>query len=76
MSDGKMLDGIKEQVEREILKILEADIENNITAMERDYSVSQIAKEVLLSINVNDLRWINRCLFRRKRWNVNVVKRI
>ena len=45
--------GIHEKVEKEILAILQESIINNVSAMAGDYSISEIAKEVLLD-DLND----------------------
>ena len=47
---------MKEQVINEILHILDETINSNIECMKDSYTVAEIAKEVLLSFNVEELK--------------------
>lgn len=47
----KISERLKKEIQNEILSLLDENIDNNVQAMKGHYSVAEIAKEVLLSMN-------------------------
>ena len=48
----EMTERLKEEIQKEILSLLDETILDNVEAMKQNYTVAEIAKEVLLSYNV------------------------
>ena len=47
---------IKDEVVNEILNLMDEHIDSCITAMQGHYTVAEIARDCILSLNANDLK--------------------